>query len=96
MATALDVHTRLREAEDRLHLTENLITAAGVLREAGVSPDSPDCQRLFHEIVHLPDEESMRAYVLREAAAAIDGAVARHPVYRRAPPARRCEGHRTP
>ena len=63
------VETRLREAEARADLVENLITAAGVLSEAGIHPDHPECQRLFHEIVRLPGEDAMRERVLREAAA---------------------------
>lgn len=66
MTTTLE--TRLREAEARADFAENLITAAGVLSEAGIHPDHPDCQRLFHEIIRLPDEDSMREAVLREAA----------------------------
>jgi hypothetical protein len=68
--TALDVHVRLREAEERADFAENLITAAGVLSEAGIHPDHPDCQRLFHEIIRLPGEDAMRERVLREAASA--------------------------
>ena len=64
------VETRLREAEARADLVENLITAAGVLSEAGIHPDHPDCQRLFHEIIRLPGEDAMRERVLREAASA--------------------------
>ena len=82
MTTALDaqlraaegradiVETRLREAEARADFAENLITAAGVLSEAGIHPDHPDCQRLFHEIIRLPGEDAMRERVLREAASA--------------------------
>jgi hypothetical protein len=70
VATALDVHARLREAETRAGFAENLITAAGVLSEAGIHPDHPDCQRLFHEIIRLPGEDAMRERVLREAASA--------------------------
>ena len=66
MTTTLE--TRLREAEARADFAENLITAAGVLNEAGIHPDHPDCQRLFQEIIRLPDEDSMRERVLREAA----------------------------
>jgi hypothetical protein len=64
MTTALDLHVRLREAEDRADFAENLITAAGVLSEAGIHPDHPDCQRLFHEIIRLPGEDAMRERVL--------------------------------
>ena len=67
------VETRLREAEARADFAENLITAAGVLSEAGIHPDHPECQRLFHEIIRLPDEDSMREHVLREAASAPTG-----------------------
>ena len=68
MTTAgLDV--RLREAEERAHLAENLISAATVLNEAGIRPDAPECRPLFDEIVRLPDEQSMRQH-LREAASA--------------------------
>jgi hypothetical protein len=70
MTTALDVHARLREAEARADFAENLITAAGVLSEAGIHPDHPDCQRLFHAIIRLPGEDAMRERVLREAASA--------------------------
>jgi hypothetical protein len=70
MTTARDVLVRLREAEARADFAENLITAAGVLSEAGIHPDHPDCQRLFHEIIRLPDEDAMREAVLREAASA--------------------------
>ena len=73
MTTALDLHVRLREAEDRADFAENLITAAGVLSEAGIHPDHPDCQRLFHEIIRLPGEDAMRERVLREAASAPTG-----------------------
>ena len=68
MTTSLE--TRLREAEARADFAENLITAAGVLSEAGIHPDHPDCQRLFHEIIRLPGEDAMRERVLREAASA--------------------------
>jgi hypothetical protein len=67
------VETRLREAEARADFAENLITAAGVLSEAGIHPDHPDCQRLFHEIIRLPGEDAMRERVLREAASAPTG-----------------------
>jgi len=68
MTTTLE--TRLREAEARADFAENLITAAGVLSEAGIHPDHPDCQRLFHEIIRLPGEDAMRERVIREAASA--------------------------
>jgi hypothetical protein len=61
METAIEVN--LREAEARAHLAENLITAATVLNDAGVPGDSPQAHRLFHEIVRLPDGQSMRSHL---------------------------------
>jgi len=62
--------TRLREAQTRAHVAENVLDAAAVLVDAGVPSSSPDAPRLFDELVHLPDANAMRAHVarLREAA----------------------------
>jgi len=65
--TALEV--RLREAEQRAQEAENLISAAAVLHEAGIPPESPEAHSLFHELVQLPDEQAMRQ-ALREATSA--------------------------
>lgn len=65
METALE--TKLREAEGRARVAENLITAAAVLDDAGVPPRSPQAHRLFHEIVRLPDASAMRQHVALDA-----------------------------
>jgi hypothetical protein len=69
MQTPLEV--KLREAEARAHVAENVITAAAVLREAGVPGDSPKAHRLFHEIIRLPDHQSMRSHI--QANTRLDG-----------------------
>jgi hypothetical protein len=66
MSTVLE--SKLREAQSRAHLAENLLTAAGVLDEAGIAADNPQCSRLFHEIVRMDGAGEMRRHVLREAA----------------------------
>jgi hypothetical protein len=63
------LEARLREAEQRAQEAENLISAATVLHEAGIRPESPEAHTLFHELVQLPDERAMRQ-ALREAASA--------------------------
>src|SRR5947208_10913512 len=82
-AMSTEVQVRLREAESRARVAENVISAAAVLDEAGIPPRSPQAHRLFHRIVRLPDERSMRRHVqgsmgldgvpLREAASAPTG-----------------------
>jgi hypothetical protein len=67
MATVDEV--RLREAEHRARVLENAISAASVMNEAGVSAHAPEAHAIFHQLVKLPDERSMRV-ALREAASA--------------------------
>jgi hypothetical protein len=57
------VETRLREAEDRARLAQNVLSAALVLDEAGIAPRSTLAHRLFHECVRLDDEHAMRRHI---------------------------------
>lgn len=63
------LETNLREAEGRARLAENVLTAASVLNDAGMTGDSPLAHRLFHEMLALPDGQAMRRH-LRESTVA--------------------------
>jgi len=67
--TTAALEVRLREAEQRAQEAENVLSAAAVLHEAGISPESAEAHTLFRELVQLPDEQAMRQ-ALREAASA--------------------------
>jgi hypothetical protein len=67
--TTAALEVRLREAERRAQEAENVLSAAAVLHEAGIPPESAEAHTLFHELVQLPDEQAMRQ-ALREAASA--------------------------
>ena len=103
------VETRLREAEDRARLAQNVLSAALVLDEAGIAPRSTLAHRLFHECVRLDDEHAMRRHIqastrlagvpLPAAAAAPSGQRRRNPTRGRARPvriSRRRTGHVRP
>jgi hypothetical protein len=67
---------RAQDAELRAQEAENLISATVVLSEAGFTADDaddPECSRLFHEIVQLPDEQAMRRHLREAASAPTDG-----------------------
>ena len=66
MSTRLEL--QLREAEQRARIAENLLPAVSVLDEAQVLPGSPEGQRLFHEIVRLPNVQAMRSHVVNSRA----------------------------
>jgi hypothetical protein len=67
METAIEA--RLREAEGRNRTYEGMLAAAAVLREAGIPASSPETHALFHELIRLPDQATMKLH-LREAQAA--------------------------